>query len=228
MNHKTTRGVMACGLFLAAANASAVTITFDELASGVTLSNQYAALGAVFSPNGFSGANPNPPAGRTWATNTDMTVVNLDSNGSATYGTPLLVKGNVFHAFGSSNSPTGWLNENGDPSFKVSFSTPVNTFSADFAGVAGFVGTGSDVSIYAFNGATLLGRVNGQEGRAGQFTLSFSAASITSVVLTPGSAGDYVAVDNINFTPVTTVPEASTYAMMALGLGLLAWRRRRA
>jgi hypothetical protein len=206
---------------------SAVTITFDELASGVTLSNQYAALGAIFSPNGFSGPNSNStPEG--WATNTDMTVVNLDSNGSASYGTPLLVSGNVMHAFGSSNPLSGWLNENGDPSFKISFSTPINTFSADFAGVGGFVGTGNDVSIYAFNGATLLGRVNGQEGKAGQFTLSFSAASITSVVLTPGSSSDYVAVDNIRFTPITTVPEVSTYAMMVVGMGLLAMRRRRA
>jgi PEP-CTERM motif len=225
MHSKSSICALACGLFFAASQASAVTITFDELTSGVTLANQYAGLGAIFSPNAFSGTNPR--TGAPWATNTDMTVVDSNNNGQATYGTPLLVSGNVLHSY------NGWLNEatsSGvptDPSIKVSFSTPVKTFSADFAGVAGFVGTGNDVAIYAYNGASLLGRVTGQEGVAGQFTLSFSAPSITSVVMTPGSGSDYVAIDNVTFTLATPVPEASTYGMMALGMGLLALRRRR-
>ena len=58
----------------------------------------------------------------------------------------------------------------------------------------------------------------------GQFTLSFSAASITSVRVTPGWFNDWVGVDNVVFAPV---PEPATYAMMALGLAaLLAFRRR--
>jgi hypothetical protein len=224
LRQNSTLCALACGLFFAAGAASAVTINFENLASGATLSNQYAALGAVFSPNAFSGANPG--TGALWATNTDMTVVDLNSNGLAIYGTPLLVSGNVLHSY------SGWLAEQTpagvptDPSIRVSFASPINAFSADFAGVGGFLGRGADVSIYAYNGSTLLGRVSGADGLAGQFTLSFSAPSITSVVMTPGSASDYVAVDNVTFTLATPVPEVSTYVMMSLGLGLLAFKRR--
>jgi hypothetical protein len=209
MIKKSAFAAAAAGLLLAAGQASAVTITFEDLTEGVTLSNQYAGLGAIFSPNAFSGAGG--PTGD-WATNTDMTITATDVGG---FGTPALVSGNVLRSFG------GWLDEDGDPSFTITFATPVDFISAAFAGVS----TPADVHLIAYNGATVLGDITSAVV-TGQFTLSFAAASITSVAITPGSFNDWVGVDNINFT-AAAVPEVSTYAMMALGLGLLAFKRRK-
>ena len=59
-------------------------------------------------------------------------------------------------------------------------------------------------------------------------TVSFSGTAKS--VAFEGATG-FVSVDNISFSsdvPVVSVPEPSTYAMMALGLvGLAAWSRRR-
>jgi hypothetical protein len=180
---------------------------------GSTLSNQYAAQGATFSANAYSGPGSSS-TGEDWATNSDLTIVSSTGSDVGSLGAPSLVSGNILRSF------SGWLNEDGDPSFSISFSTAVNSFSATFAGVF----TGADVTLWAYDGGTLLGSVSGSG--AGQFALSFGAAHITSVAIRPGTFGDWVGVDNITFNPVA-VPEASTYAMMALGLGLLALKRRR-
>jgi hypothetical protein len=212
MQVKFSKALVASGLLMAAAQASAVTLTFETLAVGAVLSNQYAAQGAVFSANAFSGANSNSTPDD-WATNTDMTIVSSLAGGDVGgLGTPALVSGNVLHSFNN------WLGEDGDPSFKITFSTPINSFSATFAGVS----TAADVMLFAYNGATLLGTVTATT--TGQFVLSFAAPSITSVAIAPGSFDDWVGVDNITFTQV--VPEPSTYGLMALGLGLIALRRR--
>jgi PEP-CTERM motif len=199
---------------LAASPAWAVTITFEDLAVGSTLSNQYAAQGVTFSGNAFSGAGSST-SGEPWASNSDLTVVSSTGTDVGGLGTPGLVSGNILRSF------NGWLSENGDPSFLMTFSTAVGSVSMDFAGVS----TGADVTLWAYNGATLLGSTSGAS--TGQFTLSFAAAEITSVAVRPGTFNDWVGVDNIVFAPV---PETSTYAMMALGLALLgvAARRRRA
>jgi PEP-CTERM motif len=94
--------------------------------------------------------------------------------------------------------------------------------SATFAGVS----TAADVTMWAFNGSTLLGTVSGTQ--VGQFVLTLNGANITSVAVRPGSFDDWVGVDNIVFAPI---PEPGTYGMMALGLvgiGLLMRRRQRA
>ena len=129
---------------------------------------------------------------------------------------PSLVSGNVLHSF------AGWLNEDGDASFRISFAGAISSFSADFAGVD----TPADVRLFAYDGASLLGTIVG--AATGQFTLSFAAPRITSVVVTPGDFFDYVAVDNIRYqAAITTVPEPETWALTSLGVVVLAWVRRR-
>jgi hypothetical protein len=124
-----------------------------------------------------------------------MTIVDSAGTDVGGLGAPALVSGNILRSF------AGWLNEDGDPSFLVTFSTPVSSFSATFAGVS----TGSDVTIWAYNGATLLGTVSGTT--TGQFVLSFASATpITSVRVRPGSFNDWVGVDNITFTPAAVAP----------------------
>jgi len=211
MINKSTFAAVATGLALAASQAGAVTLTFDSLAEGTTLSTQYAALGAVFTPNAFSGSGSSG-SGADWATNTDLTVTATDLGG---LGSPSLVSGKLLHSHG------GWINENGDPSFKITFSSAVNSISAAFAGVF----YPEDVHLIAFNGSTQLADITSSV-TTGQFTLSYTAPLITSVIITPGTFDDWVGVDNISYT-IAAVPEASTYAMMALGLGVLVFRRRR-
>jgi hypothetical protein len=209
MTLNTSIVATAAGLLLAAAQAGAATITFEDLADGTTLSNQYAALGVVFSPNVFSGANTNSTS-EPWATNTGMTVTGADL-GLA--GVPLLAGGKLLHSY------SNFLAEDGDPSMLATFSTPMNSFSADFAGIdaSGF----ADVTLTVYNGLAVIGTVVAT-ACAGpcQQTLSFSAPSITRVAFAPGSVADWVGVDNISFTAATPVPEASTASLLAIGLGL--------
>jgi hypothetical protein len=215
------QAVAAAATLFVAMHASAQTvITFDAgdpiggLAAGATLSNQYAAYGVTFAPNAFTGVGSSS-SGEAWATNTNMTVVSSTGTDVGGLGAPSLVSGNLLHSF------SGWLGEDGDPSFRASFSSAISSFSADFAGVT----TGSDVRLFAYNGSTLLGTVAGSG--TGQFTLSFAAAAITSIVVANGSFNDWVGVDNITYT-VAAIPEPETYALMGLGLGVVAWARRRA
>lgn len=210
------------GICVLPAMAAVTTITFDAgdpiggLAVGTTLSNQYAAFGVTFTPNGFTGSGA--PTGN-WATNSNMTIVNSGNGGDVGgLGTPSLVSGNVLRSF------NGWLGENGDPSFRATFSTPVTEFSAAFAGVA----SPNSVRIFAFNGVTLVDSITAVN--IGQSILSVSAPTITSVVVTPGDFNDWVGVDNISFnTSAVTVPEPSTVALFASALagGVLVLRRRK-
>jgi hypothetical protein len=174
------------------------------------LSTQYSALGATFSANAYTGTG-GPTSD--WASNTDMTIVSSTGSDVGGLGTPTLVSGNLLRSF------AGWLNEDGDPSFRISFSSAATGFSASFAGVS----TAADVRVFAYNGATLVGTVAGSS--TGQFTLSY-AGPVTSVVITPGSFNDWVGVDNITYN-LAAVPEVSTYAMMGLGVAVLALQRRR-
>ena len=211
-------------LFLAAGNinAAVITITFDAgdpiggLAAGSTLSNQYSASGVTFSPNAFSGAGG--PNGN-WATNTNMTIVDSAGVDVGGLGTPSLVSGNLLRSF------NGWLGENGDGSFLATFSTPIDSISADFAGIA----TAGSVRLFAYNGVNLLGTATA--GATGQQTLSLSGLGpITSVAFTPGDFFDWVGVDNITFNTigVAEVPEPSTISYLAIaGAALLLSRKRR-
>ena len=215
MRHPFTALALGASLLVPAAQADAATqtITFDDLAPGTTLSTQYAGIGATFTPNAYTGTGTSS-SGRNWAHDTDMTVVSATGSDTDNLGAPSLASGNVLGSYG------GWYDEDGDPSFRITFGTPMSSVSADFAAVA----TGADVAIYAYDGTTLVGSANGGD-KYGQFMLSVASADITSVVITPGSYDDYVAVDDISYTSV--VPEPANLALTALGLGVLAWRSRR-
>lgn len=205
--------IAAAALLVLVAPSAAVTLTFEDSPIGTTLSAQYASLGVVFSPNAFSGG--------TWASNTDMRIVDSTLEGAVdadvgALGAPAgTVSGHVLRSF------DGWLHENGDPSFAMLFSTPVQTVSVAFAGVE----DPSNVRLLAYNGATLVGTAVGSV-TTGQFTLLLSAPQITRVDVQPGWNLDWVAVDNISFSPVA-VPEPSRAALLLLGASLLGWIRRR-
>jgi PEP-CTERM motif len=210
MKNALKTAAIACAMILPAMQASAVTIDFEGLAEGATLSNQYAGLGAIFSANPFSGPGTST-SGEAWATNTDMTITATDIGG---LGTPSLVSGKLLHSFG------GWLGEDGDPSFAINFTTSINSFSAAFAGVF----AGPDVTIYAYNGATLLGTASGPATTTGQFILSFAAPTITRIAVRPGTFNDWVGVDNINYTQnavTPAVPEPESWALMLVGFGAM-------
>jgi hypothetical protein len=216
--------LLLCAAARPAARANLYTISFDAgdpiggLSVGATLANQYAGIGVTFTPNAFTGAGG--PTG-TWGTNTFMTIVSSTGSDVGGLGTPALVSGNLLRSF------NGWQNENGDPSFRATFSTPITSLGADFAGIA----TPSSNHLYAYNGSTLLATATATTTGQQHLTVS-SGTPITSVVFTPGDFFDWVGVDNISFTTgdVSAVPEPSTLASAGLatlvGVGL-AWRKRR-
>jgi hypothetical protein len=210
------------GSLLMASQAGAVTINFDDLTAGTSVSNQYAGLGVTFSPNAFSGAGSSG-SGQPWASNTDMTIASATGDVGA-LGSPSLVSGSLLHAYGLSGP--GWLDEDGDPSFLISFAGAISSISIDFAGLGGAL-FAPDTRMFVYDGATLLGTVTASlpDSSVGQVTLSFAAPSITSVAVAPGSYDDWVGVDNVTFTAV--VPEPATYGMMALGLALFGALRNR-
>ena len=217
MKRSFTAIALGAGLLMAGADAGAATytITFDDLAVGTTLSNQYAAsTGATFSPGGALTDDQQSQGSGSWADNTDMTIVSASGADTNNLGTPSLVSGNILGSY------SGWEAEDGDPAFTITFASAISSISADFASVY----DGGDVAIYAYSGSTLVGEVTGADSGYGQFMLSLSSPDVTSVVITPGSYGDYVAVDNISFT--TAVPEPANVALILLGLGAVAARRR--
>lgn len=202
-------------LVLVAPAAASTTLTFEDSTIGSTLSGQYAGLGVVFTPNAFSGGGA---PGGSWASNTDMTIVDSTLEGTidadvGALGEPAgTVSGHVLRSF------DGWLHENGDPSFSMLFSTPVSSVSVAFAGVD----DPSNVRLLAYDGAVLVGTAIGSV-TSGQFTLLLTAPHINRVDVAAGWSLDWVAVDNISFAPV---PEPSRAMMLLLGATLLGWIRR--
>lgn len=133
-------------------------------------------------------------------------------------GVPSLVSGNLLRSF------TGWSNENGDPSFAINFADAVSSVSLDFAGIF----TTPSTRLFAYDGATLLGSVVAPPG-AQQTTLTFTAANITRLVVTPGDFFDWVGVDNLRFelAQAATVPEPGTWGLASLALAAMALSRPR-
>jgi hypothetical protein len=218
--------VVALGVLAAAAPAlaSPVTINFSTVSVGTVLSNQFAGQGVTFTPNALSGTNPitTDP----WATNTDLTVVSATGTDVGGFGTLVsgAASGNIVRSFGA------WLGENGDPSFRISFSSAVSNVSLDFVGITDFFNTG--LRAIGTDGVTVLGSVLAPGTGQHRLTLNFSG--IGSVIVTPGSFLDWVGIDNLTFTPASAPPpptgvsEPASLALLGAGLlGLAAARRRR-
>ena len=185
-----------------AAVAQTFTITFDAgdpiggLAAGTVLGTQYtASTGATFTPNVFSG--PGGPTGD-WGTNTDMTVVSSTGGDVGGLGTPALVSGNLLRSF------AGWLNEDGDPSIRMTLSPPAQSCSVTFAGVS----TPADARLQAFDAGNTLLTSSAMTVATGQETITVTGVGnvIASVAILPGSFDDWVGVDNISCTRVVVGP----------------------
>jgi hypothetical protein len=213
---RRTIGVATCLLAASALPAQTYTLTFDAgdpiggLAENSVLGNQYAHVGATFSSPYFTGSGgPNGD----WATDVDRTVVRSNGSSAGVLGAGSLVSGNVIR------STFGWLNEDGDPSIRLTFGFDVSDFSVDFAGI-GVGDEGLNTGFVAFNGATEIGRVFATRGTAvSQQRLRFTAAGnqrMTHIALLPGTLTDWVAFDNLTYTraPATTLPEPGTLQML--------------
>jgi MYXO-CTERM domain-containing protein len=192
------------------ATANATLIDFNSLSEGTIVSNQFAGVTFAAGTGGLTIPNP---AGTTqgFATNTGMGVTSTDLGG---LGTPVLVSGMVLHRFNAD-----WLAEDGDPVFVMTFASNVTSISIDFNGISTIASTG----IFAYAGGTQV--ASSFAAATGGQTLSISGlVGVTQIAVTPGDFGDWVGVDNINYT-VSTVPEPASFAV--LGLGALALIRRR-
>ncbi len=217
--------LLGTGLLLAC-TAAAQTINFDDLAPGTTLGSQYAGLGVTFAANAFSGPGSSS-SGVSWATNTDMTIVSIDTGvlgvDFGALGVPSLVSKNILQHF------LNWETlEDGDPSFNILLANPAQAVSVTFAGVGGQAAA-PDTRIFVYAGSTLLATRAGSlpDDNVGQLTLSYVGTGITRVAVAPGSFDDWVGVDNIVITPAAVVPEPEAWALTLLGLAAIAWSRRR-
>jgi hypothetical protein len=114
-----------------------------------------------------------------------------------------------------------FLGFNGDPySETLTFVSPVDSFSADFASSGG--SSDGTITLSAFNGSTLLGSTTGTLGSINTWsTLSLSLPGINTITWSGAGTGFHpYGVDNINFTS-SPVPEAGSLTLFGLGLVLL-------
>ncbi|MCC6429126.1 MAG: PEP-CTERM sorting domain-containing protein [Phycisphaerales bacterium] len=212
---RTLIGASAIAAVASIASAASFTMNFDQdaggnaIAPGTSLTTQYTAWGvSVATSPAPSFASPGTSS-QDWATNSSTTIHDTDVGGGS--GAPL--SGNVLHSFG------GWLSENGDPFIRMSFSTPIDSISADFGGIFE-----QDISgIFGYSGNTLLGSavINAPSG-IGSASLS-GIGNMDNVIIVMGSYNDWVGVDNVK---INTIPAPASLGLVALA-GLAAGRRRR-
>ncbi|MBY0114292.1 MAG: hypothetical protein K2Y21_15880 [Phycisphaerales bacterium] len=205
-------GALALAAIAGTASAATRTINFDQDALGnsisdlTTVSNQYAAWGVNFTPNAFSGGS--------WASNTGMTATSTDvGNG---YNASL---GNVLHAFNAD-----WFNEDGDPSFLISFSTGITSISLDVIGDTGGR-DGFQTFVALFDASFTQVGFFDASGIGGVENISLSGfGTAYYAAVAHGDFNDWVGIDNIRYTEV--IPAPASLGLLGLA-GLVAGRRRR-
>ena len=208
------RTLVAAAVLGWAASAGATVITFDDAAvtAGSVLSTQYASRGVTFAPGGGSYAGVvNPPSTNVgFAPNTDLTISNFDPGLGE--GSPL--SGLVLR------SDAGFLLENGDPVFTMTFSAPIASLSLDFGDVKNaFQGSPAIFAVQpASNVAVSIALA--PDTKNGTATAVGLPTGVTTIVVVPGTTRDFVALDNLNFT-FAPVPEPSSVAAALLGVALL-------
>ena len=158
----------------------------------------------------------------TWATDTDahVTATDVGVESRTVAGVrQLQAYGNIYYV--------GWLNEDGDPAYLLTFSSPIASITATFAGdSSGSSGLAVDT------GGVLSDVVHVPSGA---YT-SIESATLTgldtnSILVVPGAFDDWASVVSINYTPAavaasSSVPEPATLGMISIGI--LAVLRRRA
>ncbi len=211
---------VAAGVLGWAAQAHATVISFDDgaVAAGTTLSTQYASRGVTFSPGGgsYTGVVNPPGTDQGFATNTDLTISTFDS----TLGEGAPLSGLVLR------SDSGFLIENGDPVFTMTFNAPVTALSLDFGDVkSGFQGSAAIFAVQPVSGVAVSIALapNTKNGTATAVGLP---TGVTTIVVVPGTAKDFVALDNLTFT-LAPVPEPATVTAFLMGLGALSVALRR-
>jgi hypothetical protein len=213
-NRIVTACTVAVSCMLASAATAAVSIDFstdgagNPLAPGATIANQYTSLGVTFIGSAF--ADPADPL-NPFATNTDMTLVAAGGNVPPGASFPAGA-GNFLHGY------AGYLLEDGDSNFAITFDTLITTFSMDvYDDRVGLT------QLFAFKGDNIvdLTQVATDPTAAPQRISVDFAAGFDGVGVVLGSNVDWVAVDNLSFA---FVPEPAS--MLAIGaLGAVTLRR---
>ena len=189
-------------LALAGAQAQATTITFDEFAatnSNTALTGAYSAQGVVFG-NDNSG---------TW--------------GGTGQGDP----GNWGVAGTNGTQFLGNNGVNGPYSTTISFASAQSLITFDASRTNGSSG-GQTLTVDAYTGSTLVSASTVTLGAIDSWSnISISGAGITSLVLQGSVTGfSPYGIDNLSFS-TSAVPEPATLSLMAAGLGLFGWSRKR-
>lgn len=211
----------AVAAFSTGASADVRTMDFDSdawgapIAAGTPFAMQYAAWGVGVSANPYSGPNTSGAA-NLWATNTDLTI-STDAGVTARTGS-----GNMLHSL------TGWLSEDGDPSFELTFLYRIDSISAVFTGIAtgdsfaGMIAYDDEDQVLAEVRVT-----NPAQGGAFTQTLSLTnLGAVSRVVFVPGTFDDWIGIDDIAFGDAV-VPTPGAAALMGIGSIVLLRRKRK-
>lgn len=150
---------------------------------------------------------------------------------SASFVTNGLVPGTGFQ-FGTNGSVSMFDNDGG--LISMSSATPFN-FSSAYVTAAW--NTNENVLVQGLRNGVLEYSTTINTSYNSPTDFNFNFRNVDSVVFTPldggtdaglgAGAGNHIAIDDIGFSPVASVPEPSTYALMAIGLVAVLFRKSR-
>ena len=190
-----------CLMSAGLAVAGPIFLTFDDLPAFSQVGNQYSAEGVSFSLTDIG---------------VQEGLANGDSGGWGVNGD----NGPYFDGF------------NGNPSYgtTLTFTSPVSNFSVDSSRTNGS-SDGDQLTVDAFNGATLLGTQTITFNAINTWTtVALDFSGITSVTIQGSGASFHpFGIDNIVYTQGASVPEPASAALMLIGAAafLLKAARRR-